>query len=49
MPDSLRALLELDFNPLPASYNIHFAEVNNRFIHIRELAEKLKNKNGIES
>ena len=49
MPDSLRALLELDFNPLPASYNIKFAEVNNRFIHIRELAEKLKNKNGIES
>ena len=49
MPDSLRALLELDFNPLPASYNIHFAEVNNRFSHIRELAEKLKNKNGIES
>ena len=49
MPDSLRALLELDFNPLPASYNIHFAEVKNRFIHIRELAETLKNKNGIES
>ena len=49
MPDSLRSLLELDFNPLPASYNIKFAEVNNRFIHIRELAEKLKNKNGIES
>ena len=49
MPDSLRGLLELDFNPLPASYNIHFGEVKNRFIHIRELAEKLKNKNGIES
>jgi len=49
MPDSLKALLELDFNPLPASYKIHFSEVNNRFIQIREFADKLKNQNGVES
>ena len=49
MPDGLRALLELDFNPLPASYKVHFAEVNNRFNHIQRIANKLKNQNGIES
>ena len=49
MSDNLKTLLELDFNPLPVSYKIHFVELDNRFIHIREFADRLKNQQGIES
>jgi len=49
MPDSSKALQELDFNPLPASYRIRFSVVENRILHIREFANKLQNQKGVES
>ncbi len=49
MSNNLKNLLELDFNPLPASYKIRFAEGNNRLVYIRSFADKLKRQQGVES
>ena len=49
MSDNLKNLLELNFNPLPASYKIRFAGVDNRLVHIREFADKIKGQQGVES
>ena len=49
MSDNLKTLLELDFNPLPASFKIRFVEIDDRFNHIQEFANKLKRQKGIES
>jgi len=49
MSENLKPLLDLDFNPLPASYKIKFHDVENRLVFIRELSEILKTKKGIES
>ena len=49
MSDKLKPLIDLDFNPLPASYKIKFKEVDNRWVYIRELSEILVIKNGVES
>ena len=49
MPDNLKNLMKLDFNPLPASLKIRFAEIDGRFNHIQEFANKLKKQKGIES
>mgnify|MGYP003313387999 FL=1 len=49
MSENLKPLLEIKFNPLPASYKIQFYEADSRLDHIRELSEKLKAKQGIES
>jgi len=47
--ENLKPLLDIKFNPLPASYKIQFHEADSRLDHIRELSEKLKAKKGIES
>ena len=47
--ENLKPLLNIKFNPLPASYKIQFHEADSRLDHIRELSEKLKAKTGIES
>jgi len=47
--ENLKPLLDIKFNPLPASYKIQFHEADSRLDHIRELSEKLKAKTGIES
>ena len=39
----------LDFNPLPASYTIKFKQGKDRLQSIRELADMLKNQEGVES
>ena len=49
MSENLKPLLDIKFNPLPASYKIQFHEADSRLVHIRELSEKLKAKKGIES
>ncbi|MEK9628980.1 MAG: permease-like cell division protein FtsX [Nitrospinota bacterium] len=49
MSDNLKPLLDLEFNPLPASYKIKFQETEDRLLYIRELAETLKNQKGVES
>ena len=49
MSDNLKTLMKLDFNPLPASFKIRFAEIDDRFDHIQEFANKLKRQKGIES
>ena len=49
MSENLKPLLNLQFNPLPASYKIQFYEADSRLVHIRELSEQLKAKKGIES
>jgi len=49
MSENLKPLLDIKFNPLPASYKIQFHEADSRLDHIRELSEKLKAKKGIES
>jgi len=49
MSENLKPLLDIKFNPLPASYKIQFHEADSRLEHIRELSEKLKAKKGIES
>ena len=49
MSKNLKPLLDMKFNPLPASYKIQFHEADSRLVHIRELSEKLKAKKGIES
>ena len=49
MSENLKPLLGIKFNPLPASYKVQFHEADNRLVHIREIAEQLKDKNGIES
>ena len=49
MSENLKPLLNLKFNPLPASYKIQFYEADSRLVHIRELSEQLKAKKGIES
>lgn len=40
---------KLDFNPLPATYNVKFKEGVDRLDKIREFAERLKGKAGVES
>jgi cell division transport system permease protein len=47
--DNLKPLLSLDFNPLPASYKIHFRDTDNRLFHIRELSKTLEGQQGVES
>jgi len=47
--ENLKPLLDMKFNPLPASYKVQFYEADNRLIHIRELSGQLKAKKGIES
>tara|TARA_B100000686_G_scaffold109144_1_gene116270 strand:- start:1998 stop:2897 length:900 start_codon:yes stop_codon:yes gene_type:complete len=49
MSENLKPLLELDFNPLPASYRIKFQEVDNRWVYIRQLSEVLVTQKGVES
>ena len=49
MSENLKPLLDLEFNPLPASYKIKFREVDNRWVYIRELSEILVVQNGVES
>ena len=49
MSENLKPLLDLEFNPLPASLKINFLENDNRLFHIRELAEILKTQKGVES
>jgi len=49
MPDSSRALVDLDFNPLPASYKIRFSMTNNRILNIQEFADRLQSQQGVES
>ena len=49
MSKNLKPLLDIKFNPLPASYKIQFHEADSRLVHIRELSEKLNTKKGIES
>ena len=49
MSKNLKPLLDMKFNPLPASYKIQFYEADSRLVHIRELSEQLKAKKGIES
>jgi len=49
MSENLKPLLDMKFNPLPASYKVQFYEADNRLIHIRELSGQLKAKKGIES
>ena len=49
MSENLKPLLDIKFNPLPASYKIQFHEADSRLVHIRKLSEKLKAKKGIES
>ena len=49
MSENLKPLLDMKFNPLPASYKVQFYKVDNRLIHIRELSGQLKAKKGIES
>ena len=40
---------DLDFNPLPASYNLNILEGPGRVDYIRELAEKVHGRPGVES
>ena len=49
MSENLKPLLDIKFNPLPASYKIQFYEADNRLVRIRELAGQLKARKGIES
>ena len=49
MSKNLKPLLDIKFNPLPASYKVQFYEADNRLVHIKELSENLKLKKGIES
>lgn len=49
MSDNLKPLMDLDFNPLPASFKIKLKDTENRLAHIRELSNKIKGKNGVES
>ena len=49
MSENLKPLLDIKFNPLPASYKVQFYEADSRLVHIRELSEQLKVKKGIES
>ena len=46
---NLKPFLELDFNPLPASYKIKFQEIDNRWVYIRKLSEILEIQKGVES
>ena len=49
MSENLKPLLDLDFNPLPASYKIKFQDVENRLVYIRELSGVLATQKGVES
>jgi len=49
MSENLKPLLDIKFNPLPASYKIQFHEADSRLDHIWELSERLKAKKGVES
>jgi cell division transport system permease protein len=40
---------DLDFNPLPASYNLKFKDDPERIVNIRQLADLLKGQKGVES
>ena len=40
---------DLDFNPLPASYNLKFKDDPERLVNIRQLAALLKGQKGVES
>lgn len=40
---------DLEFNPLPSSYNLKFKSSNDRFVKIREFADFIKRKAGVES
>ena len=40
---------DLDFNPLPASYNLKFKDDPERLVNIRQLADLLKGQKGVES
>jgi cell division transport system permease protein len=47
--NNLKPLLNLEFNPLPASYKIRFHSTDNRLSHIRELSKILETQQGVES
>ncbi|MBT5469145.1 MAG: ABC transporter permease [Nitrospina sp.] len=47
--ENLKPLMDLDFNPLPASYKIKFKNTESRLAHIRELSNEIKGKSGVES
>ena len=49
MSENLKPLLDLDYNPLPASYKIKFQDVDKRWIYIRELSGILVTQKGVES
>tara|TARA_Y100001936_G_C16003013_1_gene628998 strand:- start:160 stop:1059 length:900 start_codon:yes stop_codon:yes gene_type:complete len=49
MSKNLKPMIDLDFNPLPASYKIKFQEVDNRWVYIQELSEILVAQKGVES
>ena len=49
MSENLKPLLGIKFNPLPASYKVQFHKTDNRLVHIKGIAEQLKDKKGIES
>ncbi len=40
---------DLQFNPLPSSYNLKFKPSEDRFLKIREVADIFKTKDGVES
>jgi len=44
-----RLLEELDFNPLPASFNIHIRNSTNRLDEIRKFSEIMVSQGGVES
>ena len=41
--------LDLGFNPLPTSYRVRFKSSDDRLLHIREFAEKIRSEPGVES
>ncbi len=41
--------MDLDFNPLPASYKVRFKDFDARSLYISELAKQILNKPGVES
>ena len=49
LSENLQPLLDLEFNPLPASYKIRFHNTDNRLTHIRNLSKELKAEEGVES
>ena len=47
--ENMEPFMDLDFNPLPASYKIKLKEIDNRLLFIRELSEILNVQKGVES